>query len=166
MWSYMWRYDVNEFMWSCDDPIMVYFAYYYEIELLCDVYGFHASMIKLWRLIYIYVCCWWADLYGFWNWLDLVFLKYKISFTWTIAHLVFDKMPIYRILRKWKVQCTSYESDGYIIIEMMMKCTHVYDFLYISVVSRPSLVRGVVGPYNHIEGLVPWLPSTGGSRPV
>jgi len=53
MWSYMWRYDVNEFMWSCDDPIMVYFAYYHEMELLCDVYGFHASMIKLWRLIYI-----------------------------------------------------------------------------------------------------------------
>ena len=73
-------------------------------------------------------------------------------------------MPIYRILRKWKVQCTSYESDGYIITEMMMKWTHVYDFLYISVVSRPSLVRGVVGPYNHIEGLVPWFPSTGGSR--
>jgi len=74
-------------------------------------------------------------------------------------------MPIYRILRKWKVQCTSYESNGYIIIEMMMKWTHKYDFLYISVVSRPSLVRGVVGPYNRIEGLVPWLPSTGGGRP-
>ena len=60
----------------------------------------------------------------------------------------------------------SYESNGYIIIEMMMKWTHVYDFLYIRVVSRPSLVRGVVGPYNRIKGLVPWLPSTGGSRPV
>ena len=30
---------------------------------------------------YIYVCCWWADLYGFWNWLDLVLLKYMILFT-------------------------------------------------------------------------------------
>ena len=49
---------------------------------------------------------------------------------------------------------------------MMMKGIHVYDFLYISVVSRPSLARGVVGPGNRIEGLVPWLPSTGGSRPV
>ena len=75
-------------------------------------------------------------------------------------------MPTYRILRKWKVQCTSYESNGYIIIEMMMKWTHVYDFLYISVVSRPSLAQGVVGPGNRIEGLVHWLPSTGGSRPV
>ena len=79
---------------------------------------------------------------------------------------MFDKMPIYRILRKWKVQCTSYESNSYIIIEMMMKRIHVYDFLYINVVSQPSLARGVVGPGNRIEGLVPWLPSTGGSRPV
>ena len=98
--------------------------------------------------------------------MDLVLLKYMISFTRTIAHHVFDKMPTYRILRKWKVQCTSYESDGHVIIEMMMKWIHVYDFLYISVVSRPSLARGVVGPGNRIEGLVPWLPSTGGSRPV
>ena len=75
-------------------------------------------------------------------------------------------MPTYRILRKWKVQGTSYESDGHIIIEMMMKWIHVYDFLYISVVSRPSLARGVVGPGNRIKGLVPWLPSTGGIWPV
>ena len=67
---------------------------------------------------------------------------------------------------KWKVQCTSYESDDYISIEIMMKWIHVYDFLYLSVVSRPRLVRGVVGPGNRIEGLVPWFPSMGGSRPV
>jgi len=159
-------YELLKYGITTTHPIMVYFAYYHEMKLLCDVYGFYASMIKLWRLIYIYVCCWWADLYGFWNWLDLVLLKYMISFTWTIAHHVFDKMPTYRILRKWKVQCTSYESDGHIIIEMMMKWIHVYDFLYISVVSRPSLARGVVGPGNRIKGLIPWLPSTGGSRPV
>ena len=47
------------------------------------------------------------------------------------------------------------------IIEMIMKWIHVYDFLYINVVSRPSLAQGVVGPGNRIEGLVPWLPSTG-----
>ena len=31
------------------------FVYYHEMEWLYDVYGFHASMIKLWRLLYMYI---------------------------------------------------------------------------------------------------------------
>ncbi len=50
LWSFMnsWIMELllHILLWSI-------FAYYHEMELLCDVYGFHASMIKLWKLIYI-----------------------------------------------------------------------------------------------------------------
>ena len=47
LWVLMVIYELLKYGITTTHPIMVYFAYYHEMELLCDVYGFHASMIKL-----------------------------------------------------------------------------------------------------------------------
>ena len=47
LWVLMVIYELMKHGITTTHLIMVYFAYYHEMELLCDVYGFHASMIKL-----------------------------------------------------------------------------------------------------------------------
>ena len=48
-------YELLKYGITTTHPIMVYFAYYHEMELLCDVYGFHASMIKIIK-VDLYMC--------------------------------------------------------------------------------------------------------------
>lgn len=47
LWVLMVIYELLKYGITTTHPIMVYFAYYHEMKLLCDVYGFHASTIKL-----------------------------------------------------------------------------------------------------------------------
>ena len=101
LWVLMIIYELLNYGITTTHPIMVYFCIlsWNGMIMWCLWFScFHDQIMKVDIYIYIYVCCWWADLYGFWNWLDLVLLKDMILSTWTIAHHVFDKMSFIEFL--------------------------------------------------------------------